>query len=87
MLLGPLLQLKVPLVYFINGQKGGLDCSPLYFFFLIIFSRCVLLVLTKAVITLIFQQLWVLEFGRDFSLESLVELGLSLQIGLLVLRK
>ena len=56
-------------------------------FFLIIFFRCVLLVLTKGVITLIFQQLWVLEFGRDFSLEFLVELGLSLQIGLLVLRK
>ena len=30
LLLGPLWQLKVPLVYFINGQKGGLDCSPLY---------------------------------------------------------
>ena len=29
-LLGPLWQLKVPLVYLINGQKGGLDCSPLY---------------------------------------------------------
>ena len=23
-------QLKVPLVYFINDQKGGLDCTPLY---------------------------------------------------------
>ena len=21
---------KVPLLYFINGQKGGLDCTPLY---------------------------------------------------------
>merc|ERR1711973_489938 len=31
----------------------------------------------------ILQMVWVLEFGRDFSLESLVELGLSLQIGLL----
>ena len=30
LLLGPLWQLKVPLVYFINGQKGGLDCTPLY---------------------------------------------------------
>ena len=79
------------------GLAGILQVGKLYFvetllmlvmfFFLNHFSRCVLLVLTKAVITLIFQQLWVLEFGRDFSLESLVELGLSLQIGLLLLRK
>ena len=32
LLLGPLWQLKVPLVYFINGQTGGLDCTPLYQF-------------------------------------------------------
>ena len=31
LLLGPSWQLKVPLVYFINGQKGGLDCTTLYF--------------------------------------------------------
>ena len=30
LLLGPLWQLKVPLVYFINSQKGGLDCTLLY---------------------------------------------------------
>ena len=30
LLFGLLWQLKVPLVYFINGQKGGLDCTPLY---------------------------------------------------------
>ena len=30
LLFGSLWQLKVPLVYFINGQKGGLHCSPLY---------------------------------------------------------
>ena len=26
----PLGQLKIPHVCYINGQKGGLDCSPLY---------------------------------------------------------
>ena len=30
LLLDPLWQLKVPPVYFINGQKGGLACSSLY---------------------------------------------------------
>ena len=29
LLLGPLWLIKIPLVYFINGKKGGLDCSPL----------------------------------------------------------